>query len=238
MYMHFLATVLYTVATMLIAAQSSALGATIAGTVGDATGRPLADVRIDHIGKLVVVVPVDVAVKPSPDDVRTDSEGHFHVVTNVPAIVIRKPGYESQRVQISGDAELQITLMRIRSTSRCKLAVQPAFKAKDANDVDYTAKWFYIKTKQGSQGIISGSGPTYSLGAPNERQVWSSIEYSEFMRENGVIDAAGHSADGKYWRSLSIFGAAAQYFNQTRETAEQLDCVMDHVPIKTALNRG
>jgi hypothetical protein len=230
--MHLLATLRYAVVTMLIAAQSSALGATIAGIVRDAAGKPLEDVRIDHTGKLVVVVPVDGAVKPSPDDVRTDSEGHFHVVTNVPAIVIRKPGYESQRVQITGDADLQITLMRTRSTSRCKLAVQPAFKTKDANDVDYTATWFYIETKQGPQGIISGSGPTYSFGAPNERQVWSSVEYSEFMRDNGVVDATGHSADGKYWRSLSIFGEAAQYFNQTRETAEQLDCVMDHVPIK------
>lgn len=52
------------------------------------------------------------------------------------------------------------------------------------------------------------------------------------MRESGVVDAVGHSGDGKYWRSLSIFGAAAQYFNQIREIAAQLDCVMDHIPIK------
>lgn len=230
--MNLLATVRYTVATMLIGAQSLVLGSTIAGTVRDTTGKPLEDVRIDHTGKLVVVVPADVAVKPSPDDVRTDPEGHFHVVTNVPAIVIRKPGYESQRLQLTGDLDLEITLVRIRSTSRCKLAVQPAFKTQDANDVDYTATWFYIETKNGRQGVISGSGPTYSFGAPNERQIWSSVEYSEFMREDGVVDAAGHSADGKYWRSLSIFRAAAQYFNQNRETAEQLDCVMDHIPIK------
>jgi hypothetical protein len=38
-------------------------------------------------------------------------------------------------------------------------------------------------------------------------------------------------ADGKYWRIKSIFGSAAQYFNQTRETVEQLDCVMDRVSI-------
>ena len=183
MYMLLLATLRYTVVTMLIAAPGSLLGATIAGTVRDATGKPLEDVRIDHTGKLVVVVPVDDGAKHSPDDVRTDSEGHFQVVTNVPAIVIiRKPGYESHRAQITGDTELQVALTRIRSTSRCKLPVQPAFKTKDANDIDYTAKWFYVKTKQGRQGIISGSGPTYSFGAPNERQVWSSVEYSEFMR--------------------------------------------------------
>ena len=52
------------------------------------------------------------------------------------------------------------------------------------------------------------------------------------MEGNGIIDASGHSADGKYWRLRSIFGAAAQYYNQTRENAEQLDCVMDRVSIR------
>jgi hypothetical protein len=51
------------------------------------------------------------------------------------------------------------------------------------------------------------------------------------MYDSGVVDASGQSADGKYWRTKSIFGLAAQYFSQTRETAEQLDCVMDRVPI-------
>jgi hypothetical protein len=110
--------------------------------------------------------------------------------------------------------------------------VPPAFETKDANDIDYTATWFYIQTKEGPQGIISGSGPMYSWGAPSDDQVWTSLEYTEFMYENGVVDASGHSANGKYWRSRSIFGAAAQYYNQTRETAEQLDCVMDRVPMK------
>ncbi len=178
------------------------------------------------------MAPTSLAVKPSPDEIRTDSEGKFRVVTDVPAIVIRNPGYESQRVRIAGDGQLEITLQRIRSTSRCKLSAPPAFKTKNANDVDYTAKWFYIETKDGPQGIISGSGPMYSWGAPDDRQVWTSVEYAEIMLDNGVVDASGHSADGKYWRSRSIFGAAAQYYNQARETAEQLDCVMDRIPIK------
>jgi len=51
------------------------------------------------------------------------------------------------------------------------------------------------------------------------------------MYESGMIDASGHTGDGKYWRSRSYFGAAAQYYNVNRETAEQLDCVMDHVTL-------
>ena len=217
---------------ILLTAAPTASVTTITGIVKDATGKPIENARIDHIGQRVVVASTSLAVKPSPDEIRTDSEGKFRVVTDVPAIVIRIPGYESQRVRIAGDGQLEITLQRIRSTSRCKLSAPPAFKTKDANDVDYTAKWFYIETKDGPQGIISGSGPMYSWGAPDDRQVWTSVEYAEIMLDNGVVDASGHTADGKYWRSRGIFGAAAQYYNQTRDNAEQLDCVMDRVPIK------
>jgi hypothetical protein len=217
------------VVIVLIVAPLVAFGAHISGTVKDSSGKPIEGVRIDHTGKQVVVGPPE--IPPSPEEVRTDSEGHFRVETNVPAIIIRKPGYESERVRLTGDAELRITLIRIRSTSRCRLSAQPTYKTKDANDIDYTAKWFYIETKDGPQGIISGSGPMYSWGAPANEKVWTSTEYSEFMYENGVVDASGRSADGKYWRLRSIFGSAAQYYNQTRETAEQLDCVMDRVPM-------
>jgi hypothetical protein len=206
-------------------------GATIEGIVTDASGRPLENVRIDHVGKMVVVVATDLAIKPSRDEIRTDAEGHFRVTTSTPAFVVRKPAYESERIRVSGDAQLNIVLRSITSTSRCKLSRPPIFKTKAVNDVDYAATWYYIKTKSGKQGIISGSGPTYSWGAPHDPDVWTSLEYSEFMHESGVIDASGHSADGKYWRIKSIFGSAAQYFNQTRANAEQLDCVMDRVSI-------
>src|SRR5258708_1054158 len=217
---------------MLLAVLPPTLGATIDGMVTDTSGKALENARIDHTGKNVIVVPTDLAIKPSPDEIRTDVKGHFRVVTDAPAFVVRKPGFESQRVRVSGDAHVKVTLQRIKSTSRCKLSVPPVFKTKGGNDVDYTATWFYIETKDGPQGIISGSGPTYSWGAPNDSQVWTSVEYAELMLDNGVVDASGHSAGGKYWRSRSIFGAAAQYYNQTRETAEQLDCVMDPIPIK------
>jgi hypothetical protein len=206
-------------------------GAAIEGIVKDPSGRPLENARIDDVGKMVVVGATDLVVQPSPDEIRTDAEGHFRVTTTTPVFVVRKPGYESQRVRISGDAQVNIVLRPFASTSRCKLSPPVAFKTKAFNDVDYAGTWYYIRTKAGKQGIISGSGATYSWGAPSDRDVWTSAEYSEFMYESGVIDAVGHSSRGRYWRKKSIFGSAAQYFNQTRETAEQLDCVMDRVSI-------
>ena len=222
----------FVAAVTLLVSPPPAPAATIAGTVTDASGKPIENARIDHTGKMVVVAPTQLALKPSPDEIRTDAAGHFAVSTDAPAIVVRMPGYESQRLRVTADAQVQATLQRFTSTSRCKLSVLPTFKTKKANDVDYTATWFYIETKDGRRGIISGRGPSYSLGAPIDRDVWTSVEYAEIMYESGIVDASGHSADGKYWRTRSIFGAAAQYFGQSRETAEKLDCVMDRVPIE------
>jgi hypothetical protein len=207
------------IAFMFLAPASIARGAVVVGTVTDADGKVVANARIDHTGK--------------KEEVRTDVAGHFRVVTAAPAIVVRMPGYESQRLRVDGDAQVSIRLKRITSPSRCKLSTVPVFKTKEANDIDYTARWFYIETKSGPQGIISGRGPSYSWGTPGNDQVWKSVEYTEIMYESGIIDASGHSSDGKYWRLRGIFGAASQYYNQTRETAEQLDCVMDRVPLES-----
>jgi hypothetical protein len=201
--------------------------ATISGTVVDASGHPVNDVRIDHTGKVVVVPRPDMKVDPSPDEIRTDVQGRFRATTDRPAIVVRKPGYISQRLVITGDAQVKISLQRIAAKFQCKQSSPLDIKRRAANDSEYTATWFYIETKDGPQGVISGSGPMYSWGAPGDFHVWRSKEYTEVMYESGIIDAWGHEEDGKYWRSRSIFGAAAQYYNVTRETAEQLDCVME-----------
>jgi hypothetical protein len=214
---------------LMFLAAPPATGATIYGTVTDASGKPLRDARVDHTGAMVVVASPGLALKPSPEETRTDADGHFRVTTVHPAIVVRQPGFESQRLRVTGDAQVNITLQPIRNASRCKVTPPAHVRTKEANDIDYRATWFYIRTKEGLRGIISGSGPTYSLGAPSDSDVWASVEYSEVMYQNGVIDAAGHSADGKYWRIRTKFGAAAQYYNVDRATAEQLDCVMDGI---------
>jgi len=85
-------------------AARNATAATISGTVVDASGMPIAGARVDHTGGLVVVPPTSLDVKPSPDETRTDADGRFMVTTLVPAFVVRKPGYISQRVLVAGDA--------------------------------------------------------------------------------------------------------------------------------------
>jgi hypothetical protein len=160
-----------------------ASGATLTGIVTDALGKPLEDARIEHIGKMVVVSPTELAIKPSPGEVRTNADGHFQVVTDVPAIIVRKPGYQSQRIRLSGDAQVKVELQQIKSTSRCKLSATPRFKTKESNDIDHTANWIYIVTKDGPKGIISGNGPMYSFGAPHDKDVWTSVEYEEIMYE-------------------------------------------------------
>jgi len=223
--------VLISAFVLIFAAAQPATAATLSGTVTDTTGKPIKDARIDHTEKIVVVHPTRLGVAPSPDETRTDADGHFRVSTAVPAIVVRKPGYSSQRVFITGDAQVLITLQAIKTELRCKQSPPPEVKTKKANDADYTATWFYIETKDGPKGILSGSGPSYSFGAPSNSDVWTSIDYTETMYESGMVDASGHSPDGKYWRKRSYFGAAAQYYNVNRETAEQLNCVMDRVTL-------
>jgi hypothetical protein len=157
-----------------------ASGATVSGTVVDASGKAISGARLDHIGKLVVVGPPDVAVEPSRDESQTDAEGRFQVTTTSPELVIRKPGYQSERVRVTGDAQMQVTLQPIKP-SKCKVEPLPKVKTKKANDIDYTASWFYVETKNGPKGIISGQGPTYSFGAPSDRVVWTSLDYFEVM---------------------------------------------------------
>jgi hypothetical protein len=214
---------------MCLAAQR-AMAAEVSGTVIDVAGKPIKDARVDHTGKQVVVPPSRLGLAPSPDETRTDADGHFRITTDVPAIVIRKPGYTSQRLLITENTTVRITLLDIDAKSRCKQSPPPEVKTQKADDVDYTATWYYVETKKGRKGVLAGTGPFYSWGAPSDSNVWTSAEYTEEMYDNGIIDASGHSADGKYWRSRSYFQAASQYYNVDQETAELLDCVMDRHP--------
>ena len=211
---------------MCLAAQPVA-AATISGTVTDASRNPIKDVRVDHTGIVVVVPRPDMKVEPSHDEIRTDVQGRFRVTTGVSAIVLRKPGYISQRLLVAGDAHVEISLERIVERSQCRQSEPLNVKTKDASDVDYTATLYYMETKDGSPGILSGHGPMYSWGAPIDSYIWKSKEYSEVMYESGMIDAWGQSMDDKYWRSRSVFGAVARYDGVNRETAEQLDCVLE-----------
>jgi hypothetical protein len=218
---------LFHAVTVLSLAALAGNAATISGTVTDGSGNAIRDARIDHTGGMVVVSPTHLTVEPSPEEARSSTEGYFRVTVSSPAVVIRKPGYKSQRIRVAGNAHLKVVLEPIKLHSGCKMAQLPRVKIKEANDIDYTAEWIYIDTKAGRKGIIRGQGPSYSWGAPSDTHVWTSLEYVEVMHISGMIDARGRTPDGKYWRSQTSFGEAAQYFDVDRETAEMLDCVMD-----------
>jgi hypothetical protein len=204
----------------------------VSGLVTDESGAPIAGARIDHTGTLVINPPAVLNIDASPSDQRADAAGRFQVTTEAPAIVIRKPGYQSQRLRINGDENATVVLRHLQA-SPCKLSPPPRWKKKQANDVDYSGAWYVVNTKAGKKGIMSGSGPLYSFGAPNDNKVWTSLDYFEVMYPDGVIDARGHSSDGKYWRSKSVFGTAVQYDGMNQAATEPLDCVMDTIQVKT-----
>jgi hypothetical protein len=217
----------YALAAVFLLPLSVSSAATISGTVRDPSGNPIPDARIDHVGGLVVVT--SEAGSDGGHGVRTDSRGYFRVTTSVPVFVIRKPGFHSQRLQVTGDADLQVALSPVQSLGRCQLPNPPKFKTKSGRDIDYRATRYIINTRQGRKGIVSGAGALYTLGAPSKRDIEYSTEYSEFTLPNGVIDAAGRKPNGTYWRSRSILGKAAHYDDQTRDTANKLDCIMDRL---------
>lgn len=206
------------------------LCANVSGVVTDQSGKPIEGARIDHTGVAVINAPA-LSNADSADVQKTDAAGRFKIKTQAPAIVIRKPGYESQRLFIKANATVHVVLRSIPRAS-CKVSPAPRWKKRQANDIDYIGAWFVVKTKEGEKGIISGRGPSYSWGAPSDGDVWTSVDYYEVMYPDGVIDARGHTSDGKYWRLKAVFGAAAQYYGVDAAIAQALDCVMDtiHVP--------
>lgn len=209
----------------------SSTAAVISGVVVDGTGKAIEGARIDHIGKKVIVVPPEFERAPSADQPRTAAEGSFEVTTTKPFFVIRKPGYTSQRIRVTKDAKLRITLQPIQPFPDCKVKIPP-IKARRSGDVDYVGLFTYIDTKNGPKGIMAGGGATYTLGAPSDADVWTSLEYFEVMYQNGVVDARGRAADGTYWRSQSIIFKGAQYDQIDRDTAEILNCIMDRAPLQ------
>jgi len=148
------------VLAVFLLATIAAPAATLSGTVTDPSGKPIENARVDHTGGLFAVA----NVPPSPGEVRTDKDGHFQASPSHRAVMVRKAGYESQRILIDGDAVVNVTLRPMKAATLCKVSPAPKVQSKPANDIDYTATWFLIKTKNGPKGIISGHGGSYSFG--------------------------------------------------------------------------
>jgi hypothetical protein len=194
----------------------------VSGAVVDATGKPVPNARVDHSGTVVFIGPPEVPVEDA-----TDADGRFTIQTSHPAVVIRKRGFTSYRLKIDGDAEVKITLEQLPPPLKCEPAHIPRVKTEQSNDIDYTGSWTYIETKDGTKGFFTGSGPSYSWGAPSNSNVWESTQYSEVMFDSGLVDSRGTMPDGTHWRTRAAFGQSTWYAGVDRTTAELLDRLID-----------
>ncbi len=183
--------------------------ATLSGVVTDSDGKPLSNVWIYHTGVRV-------------ENIRTNAQGHFEIVTRAPAIVFRKQGFQSKYMRVEESRNLSIvltgpaplmkecgawgrclTLKGFRS-SLCLPKVRGVQSGKQGNDIDYGQRWFWFETKRGKAGLQHAAGPMWGPGVPSDQQVWWSSDYREISyrdREGfSVIDARGTSPDGKLWQ--------------------------------------
>jgi len=178
----------------------------------------------------------------------TDANGHFELTTRAPAVVVRKAGYKSAFVRTANSTVVTITLDSSHSTitscvnkSSCKVIVGfggifclPRLNgikvSKQGDDVDYGQRFFSVQSKDGLKSIWHGTGPTWDWGIPSNEDVWRSVEYCEQSFRVGdyvVVDARGQTSDGKFWRYLGRWGESASYRDVDRESADQLDKVLD-----------
>jgi hypothetical protein len=216
----------------------------ISGVVVDAQGKPVADASLDH-------------TNDNRHAYQTDAAGRFQLDTRAPAVVIRKPGYQSALVRTQGPDELRITLQqsdRPRAFPTCSntgryLGMEgwgarfqfpqvPGVKAgPQVKDIDYGARNYYVGRARGSKGIVQGSGPLWSFGIPLDQDVWRSVAFEEIVFDDDgltIIDTRGQFASGKRWRQLGKFAETAAYSDVDEATAKTLDRFLDGACLKPA----
>lgn len=214
----------------------------ISGVVLDPTGEPVAEAHIDHTNDRRQLH-------------QTDSEGRFELDTNAPAVVIRKAGFRSELLRTQDAAEVRVTLQKLPegwsfpncpSTGRYygidgwqaafRFPGLPGIKAsRQGHDVDYGVRSYFVRTKQGRTGITHGSGPMWSFGLPEDRDVWESVHLEEVTIKAGgwvIVDARGQFANGNRWRNLGKFGESASYSAGDEVTARTLDRLLDGACLK------
>jgi hypothetical protein len=219
----------------------------IAGTVFDQEGKPIVKARIDHSNDRL-------------HSYQTDSGGRFELDTRAPILVIRKAGFQSALVRTQDVMEARVTLQKLsknRLFPACSNTGQydglvgwgTSFQfrrtagikvSRQGHDIDYGVRNYYVMTKQGPKGIMHGSGPNWTYGTPEDRDVWRSVKYDEVTYDAGgftIIDARGQLANGKLWRSLEKFGESASYSDMDEETAKILDKFLDGACLKPASHR-
>jgi hypothetical protein len=215
----------------------------VSGIVVDSAGNPIAGAHVDH---------TDVKAQ---EQLFTDEQGRFRFLTGAPAIVVRKLGFNGQRIRLDSSASFKIVLSPATKTMpTCKLKCEalsssgsaiclpraPGIQVSEQGTYDETVtQMFRLQTRDGQRELLHGSGPMWSLGVPFTGDVWESIEYQESAYlvgtgDSDVVDARGKTPDGKLWRYLGRFGESASYYEVDDAGAALLDRVLDGACIATS----
>ena len=208
---------------------------TFSGRVTDESGQPIAGAHVDHSD-----------VKEQ-EELFTDELGRFHVETRATALVIRKHGFDGQRIETNTTGPLRVVLHRATALPACKSVcvglkngsgsfcfppVTGVRVSEQGRMGDSTMREFMVPTGDGPREVLFGTGPSWTLGIPFTGDVWESVEYSEKDYVNGesdVIDARGKTSDGKVWRFVGTFGESASYYEVDPSDAALPDRFLDGV---------
>ncbi|HUI56491.1 MAG TPA: carboxypeptidase regulatory-like domain-containing protein [Bryobacteraceae bacterium] len=191
---------------------------TISGVVLDSSGKPIEGARIEHTGTKRAYA--------------TGMDGRFELVTEAPAVVVRKVGFQSYFLRTDGATGVRITLEPAHPAAGCTLDSLPGHTVNFSHDVDYDSSLTIVQTKNGPAALLCGNGALWSGGIPSDSLVWQSVNYSESVNADygGVVDARGRTRDGKYWRYRGILGSSCSYEKVDLPTATALDCLMGMTP--------
>ncbi|MBI4910057.1 MAG: hypothetical protein HY820_40940 [Acidobacteria bacterium] len=167
-------------------------------------------------------------------------------------LAIRKPGYETARLQLSGAAMQSVVLKAQvpRVIPKCSPSAKitpdfarwgailrfpriPSVKvSRLSTDADYAMRGYYVRIAGGYAGIRHGTGAMWTHGVPNDNDFQQSIEYREAVLTTAtrvLVDARGRLASGEVWRYVGMIGESASYNTKDRQAAALLDKVLDGV---------
>jgi hypothetical protein len=220
-----------TLVAWLSLAQTPPAPVSVRGVVVDEQGYPLSGVSVDHIKDRQALT--------------TDAKGEFYISTDTPAVVLRKPGFAPVFLRVTPQTEARIVLRKqIKGMPDCLGREKCAYMANGTfcipsvpgvepptggYDGDYEMQAFVLSVSP-KAFAAHGAGPAWSYGTPSDKDIWSSVEYSEIDYDyHGlrIIDAKGKTAEGKLWRFLGKWGETIFYRDLTPAEAQSLDPLFD-----------
>lgn len=190
------------------------------GVVVDDSGKPIERARVDHGTR-----------SPFPYGPYTDAQGHFSIEAEGPAVVIRKPGFESYFLRLDGTNSVEVVMRAELPWPRCNVAPTRRVKTVQGRDVDYIQTSRVVETKEGPKALRAGEGPYWSAGMPPNDTVWGSVEYVEHVEPSRgrteidiyVVDARGKTKEGHYWRYRGNLIQSNDYSDVDQPTAALMD---------------